>query len=239
MPSCVSDDDCFVGEVCAPRAQGSGKTCEEAARDCIEDSNCPPRGDIDGVCTAGKCDYSNPASQYAYVLIRDESASEEACSTSDPGSDLLGVRLHDANGALLGWGTAGANQLGTVSGTFMNVYSSSARLNGQANGLQNSECPVVGTRFRDLNPPPYAMGCGGWVLVKFERADGTNIALENGQSVDVLEYGSNCGGSDADQYSLYACTDTLSAQGGSDSSCTVTLGSAKEGFSTSSVTALP
>ena len=243
--TCTSDDECFAGEVCAPRGGNAvGSTCQidittsddmGGTAECTGNEDCLPQNGIDGVCFDGMCDYPMPGKTYSYVKILDES-NGDACSETDPGSDLLGVRLLESGGDLVGWGIAGGFELGEVTGGKENIYPLTTRLDGQPNGLQGQQCPETGTRLSTLNPPPFAMGCAGWVIVSFEQSNGMPAQIENGSRIEVLEYGSTCGGSSADQYGVYLCTDTASAQGGSDASCNVAIGNVSEGFSSSTVT---
>lgn len=239
--TCVDSNDCFAGESCLPRLNADGNTCQFDSTGgdtdmgggvtpgaCTENEECIDG--VDGVCFQGMCDYPTPdETTYRWIMIADESSGDDACDQTDPGSDIMGVRLLDESGQLIGWGDAGNESLGT-SGSKTNKYDTTARLDGQPNGLSSQSCPESGSRLSELTPPPLSLGCGGWVLINFLDTAGTAVDIENGHRIEVLEYGSTCGGSAFDKYSVYICEETASAQGGSESTCNLGVGGQTEGF---------
>ena len=249
--TCVDDSECYLGEQCLPRGGNAvGNTCQVSSDDnsttnntttnntttveCTVNEDCIA-GDLEGVCIDGVCDYPTPDTTYNWILISDTSAGAEACDNTDPGSDIMGVRLLDEQGQLVGWGSAGNDQQGT--GEDMNKYPTTVRLDGQPHGLTSLECPDG--RLSELSPEPFSLGCGGWVLIEFYDSVGTPVAITERSRIEVLEYGSNCGGSDADSYDVLLCTDSEEARGGSDASCSTELGMGLEGFGSISVSSLP
>ena len=208
---CRRDERCLSGFVPSERVCRQPRTCEEAE-------------DIDVFCREQQgaqaadywCDLQDPAGpvcaeepSYSWILIQDVSAGVQACDTSLPGTDLLGVKLVDNAGNLLGWGAAGPEGIvGSTSFDPMgNLYQDAgARLNGQANGFgPGQQCPDPGVLLGDLMPEPLALGCLGWILIEFHDTNGTPIRIRRGSRIEVLEYGVNCGGAGADLYDVYTC----------------------------------
>lgn len=245
VPTCLDDTDCTEG-VCRTRlnATTDEKTCqyedpqnnttqnntpqnntmsgsqctpETQLEDCGEDGLC---GD-DGFCvdlSGGDTNSGLPNNNY-WIMIQDVSAGDDACGGTDPGSDLLGLRLNAADGQFLAWGKAYGFNVGDGDN---NKYINTTRIDGTGQDLTETDrCPDSDLRFSDIQP--FSMGCGGWVLISFEQDD-VPVPLEEGQQIEVLEYGPNCGGVDADRYQVYFCTDSEDADGASNASCTVALG---------------
>jgi hypothetical protein len=234
LDTCVNDNDCFRGEECVPRpGDASTRVCraKEPGDACVDNSECVNPEGIEGVCVQGECDYPvEPSELYQWLMVLDESSGDEACNQTDPGSDIMGVRVLDENGQLLGWGDAGNNVQG-FSGIEINRYETTARLDGTSNGFDGRSCPDAGSRLSELTPPPLSLGCGGWVMLRFIDATGNRVDITDGLRIEVLEYGPTCGGSNADSYSIYLCTDSVGAQGGDDTSCTLGVGGVQGGFS--------
>lgn len=243
--TCVDDNDCALDEQCLPRrGNAQGNTCQfpqssnnpnpnTTTAECVENEDCIA-GDLEGVCLEGVCDYPTPQTTYRWILISDTSAGADACDNTDPGSDIMGVRLLDDQGQLVGWGSAGNDMLGEGAD---NKYPTSVRLDGQPNGLTAQECPEG--RLSELSPEPFALGCGGWVLIEFVDSASNPVNIELGSTIEVLEYGPNCGGSNADSYEVYLCTDSADARGGSDASCTSAIGGSQMGFGSAKITSFP
>ncbi|MFB6374804.1 MAG: hypothetical protein ABEN55_17160, partial [Bradymonadaceae bacterium] len=63
--------------------------------------------------------------------------------------------------------------------------------------------PSNGSKFR--KDSVVALGCGGAVVVSFRDGDGNAVKLKEGQSIQVYEYGGQCGGSD-DTSKVSICT---------------------------------
>ncbi len=243
IDTCTVDEDCFLGESCLPRpGNNSGFTCQVddntggtdmgggGNAECVENEDCPLFEGTEGVCLDGVCDYPMPETTYRWIMVQDTSSGDDACGNTDPGSDLMGVRLLDAGGQIVGWGSAGNESFGDAPEG--NNYENTSRLDGTAQGLETQSCPEAGTRFVDLQPS--VLGCGGWVLVEFVDG-GSPQNISEGMQIEVLEYGSTCGGSSDDSYEVYLCTDSADAQGGSNSSCTEALGGRQEGIGTVTV----
>lgn len=226
---CTGGSDCLASEACIPRPGDVGTSiCRVKEPDCMSNDECTA-GD-DGMCVDGECEYSNPSTAYQWIMILDESFGDAACNQTDPGSDIMGVRVLDGTGQLLGWGSAG-NEAQGDSGNQFNRYDTSIRLDGTSNGFAGRSCPDAGTRLSELMPPPLSLGCGGWVLIEFISAVGDRVEITDGLRIEVLEYGPTCGGSSDDSYSVYLCTDGQGAEGGDDTSCTLGVGGVQGGFS--------
>ncbi len=256
IETCIDDLDCAVEEVCVPRANGDRITiCQSNSDYCDDDEACETGQvcvsnsciDREDECTEdGDCNGVNEVCEpesvqdptlvckdrgtvYHWIQIQDTSTGFDACEQTDPGSDLMGARLVDNTGQTLGWASAGNESYGD-SGFEINIYDSSERLDGTAHGFEGRECPDPGSRLSELMPPPMSLGCGGWVLLEFLDAQGEQLDILPGMSIEVLEYGSSCGGSMADAYEIYLCENSLDANNGSASSCFTIVGGVQEGF---------
>lgn len=260
-PTCVRDDSkdapCSTraectnpGEYCLLNAGPKGfnacgvpRTCDEIITgerkvfcEALEpNSTCDPISPVRQGC---KPPIAPPSGDYSWIQIKDLSSGDEACNQTDPGSDIMGVRLLSNSGEILAWGSAGADMQGT-SGDKDNRYSLTTRLDGEAHGFSNSSCPAPDTVLSELMPPPYSTGCGGWVLIMFEDEFQVPISLETGMRIEVLEYGLMCGGKDNDLYTINLCTSTSGARQGDASSCKFALSAQQEGLSSVQITELP
>lgn len=259
VDTCVDDTDCSEGE-CLPRlnATTDEKTCQYAEDPINNNPNvnnmmsgeCTPETQLevcgeDGICgddgfcvdlSGGNTNSGTPNDLY-WIMVEDTSVGDEACAQTDPGSDILGLRLNAADGQLLAWGTAYQFELGQTDGGKENKYISTGRIDGTGQDLtETDQCPDSELKFADIQP--YSMGCGGWMLVTFETSDGP-VLLEQGQNLEVLEYGQVCGGSPVDSYQVYLCTDSAGADGGSNASCTEAIGNESEGYGSFTIPMLP
>ena len=97
------------------------------------------------------------------------------------------------------------------------MHSFSTRLDGTGDRLDaDGFCPIE----QDFDAiEPLALGCGGSIVVSFSDESGAPIELAAGHSVEVLEYGEECGGSASDEYNVSLCQNTAAVDAGSIASC--------------------
>lgn len=193
-----------------------GTTCKESS---IRGFSCQP--EFDGI--------------YSWIWILDRTVETEACDHTEPGADLMGVRVRNVNDDIIGWGSAYDLKLGD-SGTQDNVYATADRLNGNANGFADQICPDLNTPFTTLMPPPVSLGCGGSVFIVFFDLNGQPLTLLDNMSIEVLEHGDPCEDAKRDVYSIYMCRDSWGAEQGISESCDFGLGGTQRGFGNVPVT---
>lgn len=205
---CVDNNDCGAGEICAPGTNTPENVCQAGSDN---NPNNPP---------------NNPNGQDPTFLQIAEIRSmttdgEEYCDTGDPGPDIYGVILEDAQGNALGWGSIVQEN---VQGDD-NDQAYTGMIDGNPISLQGNLCPEGS--FTDS---VVSLGCGTeyYIAVEFLGSDGVPVSLDAtaSQTIRVLEWGAECSASGAgvdDSYSLNLCTDTDAAKGGDMSSCTVEL----------------
>lgn len=236
---CQTSEDCIEpGEYCLmsePGVCGVPSSCDDVVQPdrttfCTDQANGKVATCNQAVLGRYTCNEVNFVQDVFWIKIEDVSVGD-ACDQTAPGADIMGVRLRSEDGDVLGWADAGNESLGD-SGTMTNRYDTAARLDGQANGLNDTNCPPEGSRLSELTPPPFSLGCGGWVLLRFVDEFGATIELFSGMTIEVLEYGSTCGGAAPDLYKVLFCSDSTSANDGLDESCVNQVGEPSEGYAT-------
>ncbi len=207
VDTCEADTDCLEGEVCEVGENTELSVCKAAANN-GETNNGENNGTNNGTTV--------PPTLYYVALVEDQSSGDEACanaSNADPGSDIYGALLEDTTGAVLGFGNA---VWAEEPATDANDNQDLSILDGAPD--TSKDCP--GDFSSDT---VYSTGCGGQLFFEFLDADGIPVPLDAtaGQQIRVLEYGVQCGGSDADEYRVAVCTDTAGAKEGNSASCTL------------------
>ncbi|MFB6373175.1 MAG: hypothetical protein ABEN55_08675 [Bradymonadaceae bacterium] len=121
-----------------------------------------------------------------FVRITDITEQETgSCDSSVefPGAEIFGVVLRSNDGSIHGYGEI-------LSGTDT-LTGSTGILNGLGYDYEgessNGNCPA----FNSVNF--FGLGCGGSAVVGFART-GNSLALQSGQTLEVREYGEQCGG---------------------------------------------
>lgn len=242
---CTLDGDCPEGQVC--EAQVCVDTCETAA-DCADGEVCEPgvntsanvckaaggtnNGTNNGSTNNGSTNNgsnNNLPTLYYIVEITDTSSGDEACSVSDPGSDLFGVALESTDGSVIAWGEFVNAEEGTVSGGEINEHFDASVISGAPASMK--DCPEFG------DDTVYSLGCGGSLWVEFKDDAGNPVALDAtaDQQVTVYEYGTQCGGSAVDEYSITICEDTEGARNGETGACTINVLQGGEGQASGNV----
>lgn len=201
VETCATDTDCPIGEMCEPRL---GDGTENV---CVTD---PDYNNSTNNTTNNTTNNNNNGGDIAQALFVIDKSSGDACTGSDPGSDIVFLRLETLGGDVLGYGSL---EYDGITGGDDNTYSAGFNLDGEAPTF--AECP----EFDETSVT--ALGCGGEIGVRFYDASGTPIPLELGKhQVFVFEYGAICGGTSVDEYELSVCTDLASLENGDTSSCT-------------------
>lgn len=202
---CALDSECEGDDVCIDQQ------CMQA---CASDRDCSLAPCLlDDASGYSRChvpyeysettDNSAPAIEgFTHWMIKDISANAE-CNNTSPGVDIYGVRLVNA---------------GEVVGTTKLIAS------GIVNSGNDFSAPAGLTQSADLtadqclqDAPVTSLGCGGWVVVAFEDADGTLIDLvpDNDPTMQLEVFGGTCDGSTY----VVACCPQLPAGQYDASSC--------------------
>lgn len=227
---CVSDADCGGGEcrngVCSNLEPGDGADAGDAGHDAWGDASwnrCEPDlvlASVDGVedcyerCVDGQCGTGMnclsgiclPGSKFVSVLIEFSTESQGDCAPSEPGPDLMWVRLE--SGAT---GTSWARVLESNIVPTDNDYQSLAHLDGDPPAYDPDTCPPFDA------DSVVSLGCeGGFVFVEFVDVNGSPVAMQSGDVVTVGEYGPQCGGVVGEESEVRFCKarDRSSCQGG-------------------------
>lgn len=206
---CESDADCLEGQVCEEGVNTTSLVCK--------DGGATNNGATNNGATNNGTTNNGVATVYYVAQIVDNSAGDDACSISDPGSDIFGVALESTAGDNLGWAEITWEELNADG----NDYTDTSILDGSAPGLDADDCPSDFAADSVV-----ALGCGGWIAVEFKDADGNPVPLDAtaGQQIRVYEYGGQCGtGTVVDEYDVYICEDTDGIRGGEDGSCTINV----------------
>lgn len=231
VPTCTTNEDCGIGEECTPRVNGTGSVCTVASAntnnsttDCSaqEDPNafCEAQAGAGAFCdtASGECvgDNNGGTDPVYAIQISDVTTVSDACEgSSDPGSDIQGVELQDSTGNSLAWGNLIANGVETDGNTQLNF----GVVEGEPPSLDGSGC------VESFDGNVLALGCLGYIGVEFNDDMGNPIALEEGQTIFVYEYGGVCStGTTDDEFTVYTCDDYNAVSGGDVGSCTNTLG---------------
>jgi hypothetical protein len=157
-----------------------------------------------------------PEDAVFYAQIFDVSDSQLSCETSDPGSDIQGIELQDAQGNTLGWGNLVWDGVEVVDNEQYNL----GIIDGAPADLNLDGC---GDSFPGN---VLSLGCFGWIAVEFLDDNGLPTPIETGHSIVTYEYGAQCvTGGASDEYSVALCDDPR-VTNGDDSSCTNFLGTA-------------
>lgn len=192
---CASGDECPDGFACFERDGADGNIC--APDVCDNDDEC-----ADGqFCNAdGLCE--DEEDMYHFLRIEDVSdpSNDDACvspSNDDPGVDLYGIVIDKADGTQH-W--AEIHYDGII--TDDNLRTDTSLIDGTPPGLDADECPDG-----SFNDSVLALGCGGEIIVGFwDSANDDWVALEDGDSVTVFEFGPTCGGHPNDEWQVFVCT---------------------------------
>lgn len=211
VATCESDTDCLDGEVC-----DVGQNTDKMV--CVASDTSNTTNNTTGNNTTNNTTGTNNMPQvYYFAQILDTSTSTESCDVADPGSDIMAVALEDSDLNTLGWGLVEADAIEFEGNDFVGTD----HLNGDAVSLNADNCV---DDFASENVT--ALGCGGWIAVRFYDADDNIIPLDAtaDQQIRVYEYGGQCStGSTTDTYEIYICTDTEAVAGGTATSCTIDL----------------
>jgi len=245
--SCLTDDDCPIGELCFTRDNAEGFICapdvDAGMNNTTPNLNNTPSNNTSGAqCTdneqCGVEEFCNPdgfceafasgPSLFAVQIL--DTTSGVGCDRNDPGSDFSAALLR-RNGNVLGY----ASQINISLGPEDNDFSSAAGLfDGSPPGVDTQLCPES---FDDSTV--VTVGCGGWLLVQFLDDNREPIALQAGDEIQVGEYDPRCSGNrPEDSYDVFLCTDGSEPQTGSDNSCTRTLGTNLQGLTTVTINSL-
>ncbi len=215
----ASKDECVKGS-CYDLDSGKWCTEETKPETCkgeeimvSDKASCTENGSMCYEIQSGQWCTENPS--YQYILLRD-TTSGEGCQGTDAGSDLMWIQLLDADGSGLAWASVVKHDVGRG----VAMFSNASILSGSPPMVDALGCAPFATEAI------YSMGCGGNVLFKFgEKVLPKPIDIHKGEaSIVVGEYGLECNGSDADDYELFACTDSGKAATGDYSSCLLSLG---------------
>jgi len=230
--SCLEDSDCAATEICV--AEICETSCTTTAQ-CAEGETCTGGSGDRLYCVPGTTPTNNtnntnnnnsnntnnntPPAIY-HVLIRDTTTGAGCTATSggegDPGSDIAGARVETFEGTPLGYAEALEVNFGEEpnGNGFPNAYDI----------LDGNPPNFAGVCPESFNEDSvFALGCGGWALVRFLDTNGTPVLLDDSMQIAVTEYGTNCGGSADDTLEIMLCTDAVTAAGGNASSCTIRL----------------
>ena len=220
--TCTTDTECDPGFTCEAATDATGKVCKESATSNTTNTNNTTGGGTTGGTTAGPT-----GATYNYMMLLDTTSGAEGCAVADPGSDLMYIELSDDSGIVLAQAETVFDEQGTIEGDRSNEYTDSGILDGNPPTLNAQECV---DSFAD--DTVFSLGCGGQVSFKFKGNTPAPIKVIGGEhTVTVGEYGTGvCGGSMADSYELYGCTDDVSAAGGEFTSCTVLIAGSGEGI---------
>ncbi|MFP4599471.1 MAG: hypothetical protein ACLFVJ_14525 [Persicimonas sp.] len=192
---CDSADDCEGEEVC------EAGFCEDP---CTSDDDCGS----DFVCDTDTGMCVEDAGDYRFIKVVDDTTVADACSSPDPGSDIMGIELVTDDGSF--W--ADVENADGIDTTDNDLADADSILDGSPPGF-DGECPEDG-----FSEHVFALGCGGDVIVEFHDADGERVYFSAGDSVIVYEYGANCGGSSDDELLVEVCT-TVSEDDIFDGTC--------------------
>jgi hypothetical protein len=222
VATCDTDGDCSAGEVCGDRTNGDGTVCVAAP----DDTSCADEADPAAFCEAelgagAICDTVSGDCQLladpVYIAeIADVTTDTAACEgVADPGSDIQGIELQDAMGNSLGWGSI-VNEAVVLEG---NDEANFAIIDGTAPGLDNEGC------VDSFSGNVLALGCTGSIYVEFLDDAGAPVALVDGQTIAVYEYGGGCStGTTDDEWTVATCDDTVAVNDGTFDSCSNILG---------------
>lgn len=235
-------DDGGMGDAGMDGGMGDGGMDEcETADDCPGEDN---------ICVDGQCEMTQtPSVRFIQLkdvtLDVDPDAEADACegsAASDPGSDVMAVRLRDSQGNHKGWANYVTNDNQGSSNTHT-MYG--AVLDGDAPTFNPDMDETCVDDFSTSSV--VALGCDNGVLaVGFHNEDDEYVEIEQGDQITVYEYGEdNCGGTPVDKLNVKLCTtqsasmlqDTSPNQEGDYGACdTMSLG---QGGGVVSVTADP
>ncbi len=220
------EEECDSGLACY-----DGVVCMWEGADCTGSGDCPEEWSCDdGACHPDSDDNngggSDPSGLYT-VRIDDRTYEEDSDRCEDtvygyetPGAKLMYLRLENENGDTLAWGEAVAWIPVDVSQPFSYVEDV---LDGTAPDLDDEgTCPAVREAQTSDGEPlesnfhhtgVYPMGCEGRVYVQFFDNDANPLAIEQGYTVTIGEYGLLCADqfedsdpqTDNDYYSVYFC----------------------------------
>ncbi len=197
LPLCTSRADCERSELCLPRLDGDGSVCQPT--ECIDDAPCIEfygNGALcadDGFCRAPA---ERPDAGIQRFKLEDNTVVVEACDSSDPGADISGVQLVDANGNSRGW----ADLVSEMAQTAGNGEYNPGIINGEEPALDFDGCPDI------FSGNVFSLGCRGSFIFEFVDAAGEPIQVQVGDEIFVYEYGGTCStGTTDDAFNLYAC----------------------------------
>lgn len=130
----------------------------------------------------------------SYVALITDTSFGDACLTTDLGSDFVGILLQIIEGTILGYGELAYDNVNYENNDFSGAYN--------LDDTSVNKCP----EFDELSIT--ALGCGESVGVRFLDIDDVPVALEPSYQIQVLEYGTQCGGGSDDTADVSVCSDT-------------------------------
>lgn len=236
VATCTSDADCLADELCRPRVNGQGTTCQvgnsnnaSLGCDAQRDPNafCEALAGVGAFCDTASGDCVGDTEPSIFIAqIQDVTSRTDLCEgTNDPGSDIQGVELLDEFGNSIGWGSLVAENV-VLDG---NIQANFEVIDGTPPALDGDGC------VDSFSGNVLALGCVGSIAVEFLDESANPVALQDGFSISVYEYGEVCStGVEGDEYTVSTCSDTAGARNGDEGSCSNVLGSG-EGLSTFTV----
>lgn len=240
--TCQVDSDCVSDqEVCRPRG-GELKVNVCQPRTCLDerdpDSYCEQElGQAGARCSAsGEC--RGMAMDHGVFILIEDTSMGDACSSQikdvyEPGSDLMYIFLYDEESG----DADDPRMLDPALARVHHVEPGVADVENTLISYQHLEQSLTVEKFDEESgcvrsrggPQPdtvYSMGCGGKMIVSFER-NGTPVRLTDFSEILIGEYGPLCLGDardDLDSFRVFVCRDTNAvANQLDDSSCDTEL----------------
>ena len=240
--TCTQDIDCAATtEVCRPRG-GEVKVNVCQQKTCLDEpdpnSYCQRElGQPGATCNAfGEC--RGMAEDYGVFLLIEDTSMGEACSSSikdvyEPGTDLMYIFLYDEESG----DSDDIRMLDPAMARVLYVEPGETEVENTLISYEHLEQSLTVEGFDEESgcvqsrggPEPgvvYSMGCGGRMVLSFER-NGSPVRLTEFSEILIGEYGPLCLGDtreDNDSFRVFACSDTNAvANERDDSSCDTEL----------------